>query len=125
MDPKNPGGSENPPPKPPVVFFRLPLAQIRISPEISKKAVAPNLIDAMAESIKANGLDTPIKVRLRTAVERAQIDEEKSYELISGRIRMEGAIKLGLERLDAFILTISQAEGFIEAERENWGRDFF
>ena len=125
MDSNISGGSEQTPPKTPAVFFRLPLAQIRVCPEISKKRIPPNVVEAMAESLKTKGLETPIQVRLRSAAERAQADEEKCYELVSGQIRMAGALKLGLERLDAFILTISKAEALIVAERENWGREFF
>ena len=61
-------------------------------------------MDDLVESIKQNGVLTPVLVRP---------DKNSSYEMISGHRRMHAAIKAGLETIPAIVLDMEDDEAIV------------
>ena len=61
-------------------------------------------MDDLVESIKQNGVLTPVLVRP---------DKNNSYEMISGHRRMHAAIKAGLETIPAIVRDMEDDEAIV------------
>jgi len=98
----------------PAVFQSIPIDQIRPATHQARKAFDEASIQALAESIKQEGLLQPITIR--------QVGEQ--YELISGERRLRAAKLLGWPAIDAKIIqTVSEAEAAAKGLVENLQRE--
>lgn len=68
------------------------------------KVLDDDKMDDLVESIKQNGVLTPVLVRP---------DKNNSYEMISGHRRMHAAIKAGLETIPAIVRDIEDDEAIV------------
>ena len=68
------------------------------------KDIDDDKMDDLVESIKQNGVLTPVLVRP---------DKNNSYEMISGHRRMHAAIKAGLETISAIVRDIEDDEAIV------------
>ena len=68
------------------------------------KVLDDDKMDDLVESIKQNGVLTPVLVRP---------DKNNSYEMISGHRRMHAAIKAGLETIPAIVRDMEDDEAIV------------
>jgi len=73
---------------------KIPLALIDDSPYQPRKEYDPELIDALATTMKTAGHAEPIRVRKKT---------DGRYEIISGHRRKRAALSVGWIEIDAFV----------------------
>lgn len=92
----------------------IPIAKLLASPWQPRKAMDENELQALAESIKADGLDTPIIVR------PVQIGEDLFFEIIEGHRRVRAvSSKLGWDEIPANVKELTNAEAAIKAFTAN------
>ena len=105
--------------KPPSADFQsIPIDQIRPSPHQARKTFDEASIQALAESIKQEGLLQPITVRRLgdTAVDDVG-RATNFFELIGGERRFRAVKLLGWTAIDAKVIkTISEAEAAAKGE---------
>ena len=68
------------------------------------KVLDDDKMDDLVESIKQNGVLTPVLVRP---------DKNNSYEMISGHRRMHAAIKAGMETIPAIVRDMEDDEAIV------------
>lgn len=84
---------------------RIPLSQLLPNPAQPRRRFQPGSLQQMAESLKALGQETSLKVRALTAEEKAT-NPGFEYMVIGGHRRLGGAKLAGLEALDCIVLDI-------------------
>lgn len=89
------------------------LREIEPNPNQPRREFDPALLEELAESIRQNGVITPITVR-RTG--------EKSYQIIAGERRWRAARLAGLDEIPAYILDADEREAYQYALVENLQR---
>lgn len=91
----------------------IPVARIDPSPHQPRVLFNDEELEALADNIRAIGLQSPIEVRVPT---------NGRYELISGERRLRATQLLGRTMIDAFVVDISDDDAFIRAGAENLAR---
>ncbi len=91
------------------VVKKVSLKSILVSRYQTRKDFNETGIKALAESIKANGLEEPLKVREvpvpATLPEGIELFEGKLYELIGGERRLRACGMAGLSMVDVLVMT--------------------
>ena len=95
---------------------QLPLGRLHRFPEHPYKVEDNEEMEALAESIREQGILTPLLVR-RVA------GSETDFELISGHRRAYAAAKAGLETVPAFIVSLDRNEAAIALVDSNLHRE--
>ena len=95
---------------------QLPLGRLHRFPEHPYKVEDNEEMEALAESIREQGILTPLLVR---RVEGSETD----YELISGHRRAYAAAKAGLETVPAFVVSLDRNEAAIALVDSNLHRE--
>ena len=93
--------------------MELPLDRIVPSPYQPRQNFDEDSLEELKESIRANGLITPITVR--------QVDGR--YEIIAGERRYRACRALGMEKMPCYILSPDEAEAAQMALVENIQRE--
>ncbi len=101
-------------------FFGIPTsmegsAMVKIKDIYPFKVLDDEKMDELVESIKANGVLSPVLVRPRTP--------EQGYEMISGHRRLHASKKAGLEYIPAIIKEMSDDEATIAMVDSNVQRE--
>lgn len=91
----------------------LPLRQIEPNPNQPRREFDPALLEELAESIRQNGVITPITVR-KTG--------ENAYQIIAGERRWRAARLAGLDEIPAYVLEADDREAYQYALVENLQR---
>ena len=91
----------------------IPVAQIQQSP-IEDRIDLTEDLDALMESIEANGQQIPIIVRI--------VNAERPYEIVAGRRRLEAIRRLGRATIKGFVTRMSDEEAFVAQGIENSAR---
>ena len=107
-----------------VQVVEIPLSKIRLNPRNPRKVIKPGQVEAKAASLKAIGLETPIKVRPLTEEEK-QADPAHEYELIGGELRFRAAQSLGWPTLSAYVLEAKPGDIFRKALMDNMNQEMF
>ncbi len=94
----------------------LPVARLHRFPEHPYRVEDDEEMEALAESIRENGILHPLLVR------RAE-GSETEYELISGHRRAFAAAKAGLETVPAFVVSLDRNEAAIALVDSNLHRE--
>ena len=92
---------------------QLPLEQICRNPFQPRKSIDPDALEALAESIRRQGVVQPVVVR--------RVAEE--YQLIAGERRWRAAQKAGLQKIPAVVREASDSEAAALAMIENLQRE--
>lgn len=95
---------------------QLPLGRLHRFPEHPYKVEDNEEMEALAESIREQGILTPLLVRRMEG-------SETDYELISGHRRAYAAAKAGLETVPAFIVSLDRNEAAIALVDSNLHRE--
>ena len=95
---------------------QIPLEQLHRFPGHPYKVEDNEEMEALAESIREQGILTPLLVR---RVEGSETD----YELISGHRRAYAAAKAGLETVPAFVVSLDRNEAAIALVDSNLHRE--
>ncbi len=103
----------------PLVTNTLPLASIQQGPSQPRKTIAPQPLEELAASIKANGVIQPIVVRPVAHVPGAK----PRYEIVAGERRWQAAQLAGLEEIPVVIREFSDQEAIAIALIENIQRE--
>lgn len=82
----------------------IPVDNIAPFPNNPYKVIDDEEMESLTESIKENGILTPLMVR------RASEKDSNIFELISGHRRLYAAKKAGLEKVPAFVYCVSRDE---------------
>ena len=88
----------------------IPIEFIRPNPNQPRTEFDEEALAELAESIKENGIISPITVR--------KIDEE-NYQIIAGERRYRASKQVGLEKIPAYIRTVDDEQMHIMALIEN------
>lgn len=96
----------------------LPLAQIEASPYQMRAGLDKEHIDHLAESIRSEGLLTPILVRPLPAAPAG----ERRYQLVAGHNRYEAFKLLNLAEIPALVRVMTDAEAARALATENTAR---
>ncbi|HJT23801.1 MAG TPA: ParB/RepB/Spo0J family partition protein, partial [bacterium] len=99
-------------------IVEIPLTQLLPNPRQPRRRFRPGSIQAMAESLRALGQETPLKVRPLTAEEKAA-NPGFEYLIIGGHRRRAGAELAGLPNLDCMILPLTPAETHLASVMDN------
>ena len=95
---------------------QIPLGRLHRFPEHPYKVEDNEEMEALAESIREQGILTPLLVR--------RLDgSETDYELISGHRRAYAAAKAGLETVPAFVVSLDRNEAAIALVDSNLHRE--
>ncbi|SNR67001.1 ParB/RepB/Spo0J family partition protein [Puniceibacterium sediminis] len=94
-------------------YQEISVDQIQESPIRDRINVEEDL-DSLVESIRANGQQIPILVRV--------VQGEKPYEIVVGRRRLAAHRRLALPRIKAFVAKLDDREAFIAQGIENSAR---
>ncbi|KMK64773.1 ParB/RepB/Spo0J family partition protein [Puniceibacterium sp. IMCC21224] len=94
-------------------YQEISIDQIRESPIRDRINVEEDL-DSLVESIRANGQQIPILVRV--------VQGDKPYEIVVGRRRLAAHRRLGQPRIKAFVAKLDDREAFIAQGIENSAR---
>lgn len=92
----------------------VPTDEIIPNPNQPRKVFNQNELDALADSIRNNGIIQPLVVRKNSNDE---------YELISGERRLRAAVKVGLETVPCVLMSVSDNDSALFAIIENIQRD--
>lgn len=92
----------------------VPTDEIIPNPNQPRKVFNQNELDALADSIKNNGIIQPLVVRK---------NNNDEYELISGERRLRAAVKVGLETVPCVLMSVSDNDSALFAIIENIQRD--
>ena len=95
---------------------QIPLGRLHRFPEHPYKVEDNEEMEALAESIREQGILTPLLVR---RVEGSETD----YELISGHRRAYAAAKAGLDTVPAFVVSLDRNEAAIALVDSNLHRE--
>ena len=96
-----------------VSMMELELSQVRPNPRQPRKAFDREAIDALAESIKHDGVVQPIIVR----------DGGAGYEIVAGERRWRAAKLAGLRTIPALVRPVDDRDSLILALAENVARE--
>ena len=96
-----------------VSMMELELSQVRPNPRQPRKAFEREAIDALAESIKHDGVVQPIIVR----------DVGDGYEIVAGERRWRAAKLAGLRTIPALVRPVDDRDSLILALAENVARE--
>jgi ParB family transcriptional regulator, chromosome partitioning protein len=96
-----------------VSMMELELSQVRPNPRQPRKAFDREAIDALAESIKHDGVVQPIIVR----------DVGDGYEIVAGERRWRAAKLAGLRTIPALVRPVDDRDSLILALAENVARE--
>ena len=96
-----------------VSMMELELSQVRPNPRQPRKAFDREAIDALAESIKHDGVVQPIIVR----------DGGDGYEIVAGERRWRAAKLAGLRTIPALVRPVDDRDSLILALAENVARE--
>jgi len=102
----------------PMTVQKIPLAKIMPNPRQPRRSFREGSIQEMADSLKANGQDTPIKVRPLTP-EELKLYAPFEFMVIGGHRRRAGAELAGLEALDCIVRDIPPLAARFAALRDN------
>jgi len=94
-------------------MMELELSQVRPNPRQPRKAFEREAIDALAESIKHDGVVQPIIVR----------DGGDGYEIVAGERRWRAAKLAGLRTIPALVRPVDDRDSLILALAENVARE--
>jgi len=94
-------------------FFLCPIEKIKPNPFQPRKEIDDNGLDALAKSIKENGILQPLVVS----------ETESGYEIIAGERRWRAAQRAGLKSVPVVIKNVSPAEALELALIENIQRE--
>ena len=95
---------------------QIPLGRLHRFPDHPYKVEDNEEMEALAESIREQGILTPLLVR--------RVDGSKTdYELISGHRRAYAAAKAGLETVPAFVVSLDRNEAAIALVDSNLHRE--
>jgi ParB family chromosome partitioning protein len=97
----------------------LPIAAIQPGPSQPRKSLAPQPLEELAASIKANGVIQPIVVRPLPGTTA----EAVRYEIVAGERRWQAAQLAGLTEIPVVIRTLSDQEAVAVALIENIQRE--
>ncbi len=103
-------------------FLQIPILKIRPNANNPRHVITQDAVDKKVASLKANGQETPIKVRPLAPEERTA-SPGIDYELIGGHLRLLAAQKLGWESLTAQVLDGTPEEIERAALVDNKGED--
>jgi len=92
----------------------LPIDRIKANPYQPRRKFDPELLEELAESIKANGIIQPLIVTKT---------QGSDYELIAGERRLQAAKLAGLEAVPVVVRSVSQKEQLQLAIVENIQRE--
>lgn len=92
----------------------VPTDEIIPNPNQPRKVFNQNQLDALADSIRNNGIIQPLVVRK---------NNNDEYELISGERRLRAAVKVGLETVPCVLMSVSDNDSALFAIIENIQRD--
>lgn len=92
----------------------IPTDEIIPNPNQPRKVFNQNELDALADSIRNNGIIQPLVVRK---------NNNDEYELISGERRLRAAVKVGLETVPCVLMSVSDNDSALFAIIENIQRD--
>ena len=92
----------------------VPTDEIIPNPNQPRKVFNQNELDALADSIRNNGIIQPLVVRK---------NNNDEYELISGERRLRAAVKVGLETVPCVLMSVSDNDSALFAIIENIQRD--
>ena len=98
------------------MLLDLPISSIDWNPYNSRTVYSAIAIDRLAESLRANGQLTTVKVR-------PSAEHEGRYELIFGHRRVMAARKLGWKTIRAEIVKIAEEEMMSQSLVENFERE--
>ena len=96
-----------------VSMMELELSQVRPNPRQPRKSFDREAIDALAESIKHDGVVQPIIVR----------DGGEGYEIVAGERRWRAAKLAGLRTIPALVRPVDDRDSLILALAENVARE--
>jgi ParB family chromosome partitioning protein len=96
-----------------VSMMELELSQVRPNPRQPRKSFEREAIDALAESIKHDGVVQPIIVR----------DVGDGYEIVAGERRWRAAKLAGLRTIPALVRPVDDRDSLILALAENVARE--
>ena len=96
-----------------VSMMELELSQVRPNPRQPRKSFDREAIDALAESIKHDGVVQPIIVR----------DGGDGYEIVAGERRWRAAKLAGLRTIPALVRPVDDRDSLILALAENVARE--
>ena len=96
-----------------VSMMELELSQVRPNPRQPRKSFEREAIDALAESIKHDGVVQPIIVR----------DGGEGYEIVAGERRWRAAKLAGLRTIPALVRPVDDRDSLILALAENVARE--
>ncbi len=105
----------------------LPVRQIHPSPFQPRQQPAGAQIEALSQSIRAQGLIQPVLVRPRPArdggADMGADGQEPAYELVAGERRWRAAELAGLQQIPAVVRELSDPEAAAVALIENLQRE--
>lgn len=92
----------------------IPTDRIRMNPDQPRTVFDPDSLDALAQSIRANGILQPLSVREK--------DGDGNYELIAGERRLRAATSVGFTRVPCIVINTDSAQAAVYAVIENLQR---
>ena len=92
----------------------IPIDQIIPNPSQPRKTFNQNELEALASSVKNNGIIQPLVIRK---------NNEGKFELISGERRLRAAGMVGLETVPCVLMSVSDSDSALFAIIENIQRD--
>ncbi len=95
-------------------FNEIPISQIRVNPNQPRTVFDDDALEELAESIKANGIISPITLRKMG---------ENDYQIIAGERRYRASKLVGLDKIPAYIRTVDEKEMMEMALIENIQRE--
>ena len=100
--------------------MQIPLDQIEVDYSENKsrggQPITPESVGTLAESMRDNGQDTPVKIRVNNCV------GGKPYRLYVGFRRFTAATSLGWDTIDASLCEVTDEQAAFENLRENLER---
>lgn len=96
------------------IFTELPISQIKPNPNQPRTDFDPEALKELADSIRENGIISPITVR--------KIDDE-TYQIIAGERRYRAAQDAGLDKIPAYIREVDDNQVLQLALIENIQRE--
>ncbi|HEY0386963.1 MAG TPA: ParB/RepB/Spo0J family partition protein [Gaiellales bacterium] len=96
-----------------VMLMELEMSQIRPNPRQPRTVFDADAIEALAESIKSEGVVQPIIVR----------DSGDGYEIVAGERRWRAAQRAGLTTIPTIVRPLDEREAMIMALAENVARE--
>jgi ParB family transcriptional regulator, chromosome partitioning protein len=105
-------------PMPDKTIVSIPLQKIMPNPHQPRRSFREGSIQEMADSLKAIGQETPIKVRPLTP-EELKLYAPYEFMVVGGHRRRAGAELAGLEALDCIVLNITPQQARRKALMDN------